>query len=254
MRTSLTRPRAATLHLALSVAIATCVFLAVRWVWYPGPLFDGAGGRDLFLLIVTVDVVLGPLITLIVFKPGKRGLAFDMAFIAVMQLAALGYGLWSISLSRPVYVVFVKDRFELTRASDIDAAELAKARGTPYEHLPWTGPRYIGVAFPSDPGVQFEIMMSASAGRDINAYPRFFAPYEATAADAAAKAQPLSALKAYNRGREAEIDALPAKYGRAPAELVFLPLKTGKADLAVILAAGTGAVLGLEPLTPWEYR
>lgn len=254
MRFPLTRLQAAALHLAASAAVATCVFLAVRWVWYPGPLFDGAGGRDLFLLIVTVDVVLGPLITLIVFKPGKWGLRFDMVTIAVLQVAALGYGLWSISLSRPAYIVFVKDRFELTRVSDIDEVELARARGTPYERFSWTGPRTIGVVFPKNPDEQFEIMMSAAGGRDINTYPRFFAPYEATAAQAAAKARPLEELKPYNRGREAEIDALPSKYGRAGSGLVFLPLKTGKADLAVILAAGTGAVLGLEPLIPWEYK
>ena len=254
MRTPSNRFRAAALHLGISMVIAACVFLSVRQLWYPGALYDSAGGRDLFLLIVTVDVVLGPLITLIVYRPGKPGLRFDMTTIAVLQLAALGYGLWSLSLSRPVYVVFVKDRFELTRASDIDSADLEKARGTPYQRLPWTGPGYIGVTFPKDPNEQFELMNSASAGKDIHTYPRYFAPYERTASVAAAKAQPLAALRRFNAGRDAEIAALPAKYGRAEAELAFLPLKTGKADVTVILGARDGAILGLERLTPWEYR
>jgi hypothetical protein len=254
MRTSLTRLQAATLHLGISAAVAACVFLAVRWLWYPGALFDLAGGRDLFVLIVAVDVVLGPLITLIVFRPGKWGLRFDMVTIALLQVAALGYGLWSISLARPAYVVFVKDRFELTRATDIEPADLERARGTPYARLGWTGPRYIAVAFPKDPNEQFEIMMSAAAGRDIHVFPRYYTAYEPLAAQAAARAQPLAALKPHNPGREAEIDALPRRYARESRELVFLPLKTGKADLTVILAAGTGAVLGLEPLTPWEYK
>lgn len=254
MRTPSNRFHAAGLHLAISMVIAACVFLSVRHLWYPGALYDSAGGRDLFLLIVTVDVVVGPLITLIVYRPGKPGLRFDMATIAVLQLAALGYGLWSLSLSRPVYVAFVKDRFELTRASDIEPADLEKARGTPYARLPWTGPRYIGVAFPKDPNEQFELMTSASAGKDIHTYPRYFAPYERTAADAAAKAQPLAALRRFNPGRDAEISALPAKYGRAEADLAFLPLKTGKADVTVILGARDGAILGLERFIPWEYR
>lgn len=254
MRTSFTRPQAAALHLGISIAVAACVFLTVRWLWYPGLLFDLAGGRDLFILIVAVDIVVGPLITLIVFKPGKWGLRFDMFTIAALQVAALAYGLWSISLSRPVYVVFVKDRFELTRANDIDEPEAARAAGTPYERLSWTGPRYVGVDFPKDPSLQFEIMMSASAGRDINTYPRFFVPYEQRAASAAEKAQPVAGLKPYNPGREGEVEALAAKYGRQARDLAFLPLKTGKADLTVILAANTGAVLGLEPLTPWEYK
>jgi hypothetical protein len=254
MRKPRNRFRAAALHLGISMAIAAAVFLSVRHVWYPGALYDSAGGRDLFLLLVTVDVVVGPLITLIVYRPGKPGLRFDMVTIALLQLAALGYGLWALSLSRPVYVVFVKDRFELTRASDIEAADLERVRGTPYGRLPWTGPRHIGVAFPKDPNEQFELMVSATGGKDIHTYPRYFAPYESTALQAAAKAQPLASLRRFNPGLEAEIEAIPAKYGRPAAELAFLPLKTGKADVTVILGARDGAVLGLERLHPWEYR
>ena len=250
----MTRFRAAALHLGLSAAIAACVFLAVRLLWYPGALFDLAGGRDLFVLIVVVDVVVGPLITLIVFKPGKWGLRFDMVVIAVLQLAALAYGLWSISLSRPVYTVFVKDRFELVRASDLEEGDLAPVRGTAFARLSWTGPRTISVEFPRDPAQQAEIMFSSAAGKDIHLYPRHYVPYAAHAKTAASKAQPLADLRKLNPERVADVDALPRKYGRAEAALAFLPLKTGKADLAVILSSGDGAVLGLEPLTPWEYK
>ncbi len=249
----MTRYRASATHLLLSLAVAAAVFIAVRMVWYPGVLFDGAGGRDLFLLIVAVDVTLGPLITLIIFKPGKKGLRFDLVVIAMLQLAALGYGLWAISLSRPVHVAFVKDRFELTRASDIETTDLAKARDPAYASLSWSGPEYIGVDLPVDPKEQFDLMVSATSGKDVHTYPKYFVPYAKHAAVAARKAAPLAQLRKLNPARAAEVDAIPGRVRRAESELGFLPLKTDRGDLAVILDVRDGKVLELLALRPWEY-
>ncbi|MEO7743376.1 MAG: creatininase family protein [Usitatibacter sp.] len=90
------------------------------FLWFPQPLFRGAGGRDLFLVLALVDVTIGPLITLVIFKPGKPGLKFDLATIAVLQLAALSYGTHVLFEARPVWVVFLKDRFDLIRANQIE--------------------------------------------------------------------------------------------------------------------------------------
>ena len=51
-------------------------------VWYPQPYFAAMGGATLILLLIGVDVVIGPLITLIVFDPKKKSLRFDLAVIA----------------------------------------------------------------------------------------------------------------------------------------------------------------------------
>ncbi len=249
----MTRYRASTIHLGLSIAIAAVVFILVRIVWYPGLLFDGAGGRDLFLLLVAVHVTAGPLITLIVYKPGKWGLEFDLVVIAILQLAALGYGMWSVSASRPAYVVFVKDRFELTRAGDIEPHDLEKARGTPYGSLGWTGPEYISVDFPRDPKEQFDLITSAMAGKDIHTYPKYFTAYAKHAAVAAKKASALIQLRKLNPARVAEVDAIPGRLGIGEAQLGFLPLKTDKGDLTLVLDLRDGKVLELLALRPWEY-
>src|SRR4051812_17228335 len=83
------RLRAASVHFAISLAIATSVFLAIYFVWFPGALFAGAGGRGLLLLIFFVDVTIGPLLTFIVFVPGKKNLVLDLCVIAALQLGAL---------------------------------------------------------------------------------------------------------------------------------------------------------------------
>ena len=76
--------------------------------WYPYPYRELSGGRELFALVVAVDVVLGPLITLVIFNPAKtrRHLVMDFTVIGLLQVAALAYGLWTVFVARPVHLVF----------------------------------------------------------------------------------------------------------------------------------------------------
>ena len=85
----------------LSFAVATAVLAFMLSLWYPGPLFEAAGGDRLVFILVAVDVTLGPLITLVIFKAGKKGLKFDLAVIASLQLAALVYGMHTVYVARP---------------------------------------------------------------------------------------------------------------------------------------------------------
>src|SRR5262245_30915782 len=98
----MSRWKAAGIHLLLSAAIAAAVVIFMLTVWYYWPLFEAAGGSRLILILVGVDVTLGPLITLIVFKSGKKSLKFDLTVIALFQVAALIYGIYTFYLARPV--------------------------------------------------------------------------------------------------------------------------------------------------------
>jgi hypothetical protein len=99
---------AATIHLGLSLLVAALAALLVFLVWYPYPYREISGGRDLFLLLVAVDVIMGPLLTLTIFnlKKPKGELRRDLAVIGLLQLAALGYGLCTMAVARPVHLVF----------------------------------------------------------------------------------------------------------------------------------------------------
>src|SRR5215218_9788376 len=108
-----TRWQAAPVHLVISAIIAVLVFATMLLLWYPRPYFTVAGGFTLMLLLIGVDVVIGPLLTLVVFDPRKKSLKFDLAVIVVLQLAALIYGVWIMFSARPVFVAFAGDRFEV---------------------------------------------------------------------------------------------------------------------------------------------
>ena len=252
-RKTTTRWRAAAVHFALSVLIASLVFAAIYFVWYPGALFGSAGGRDLFMLIACVDVVIGPLITLIIFVPGKKGLAFDLTVIAILQVAALSYGVWVLYDSRPVWIVFVKDRFELVRANYVLDEERAKAK-PPFSELPIDGPRIAGARMPTDPDEQLRISITATAGQDVQTYPQYLVAYDEVKREAVAKSLPFERLAKLNEPRRARVDAIPARLGRAAEAIRYLPLRAGKVDLTVLVDGKSGDYLGVEDLRPWEYK
>lgn len=252
MLSAMNRSKAALTHFGLSVLVVGTVFLLVYFLWFPEPLFRGAGGRDLFLILAAVDVTLGPLITLIIFKPGKRGLKFDLATIAVLQLAALAYGTHTVFEARPVWVVFLKDRFDLVRANQVEDADRDKARPE-FRALSMSGPRIAGARIPTDGDERFRTMVSGMAGLDVSSYPQHYVEYAEVRAEALAKSKPLADLRRVNPGREGEIARAVARTGRVEADLRFLPLRAGKRDLSVLLDAVSGEVVGLVDLKPWNY-
>ena len=131
---SLNRWKASALHLAISAVIATTVVALMLALWYPQHYFAAMGGATLVLLLIGIDVVVGPLFTLIVYDPKKKNLRFDLAVIAALQLAALAYGCSIMFNARPVYSVFVVDRFEVV------AANYVARRLDPHYPVLYSGP------------------------------------------------------------------------------------------------------------------
>jgi hypothetical protein len=244
----MSRWRASGIHLLLSAAVAAAMLAFMLTVWYPRPLFEAAGGDRLIFILVAVDVTLGPLITLIIFKAGKRGLKFDLAVIAMVQLSALAYGMHTVYLARPVYLVFTRDRFELVSAKDLDPEDLHKATHPEFDHLPLGRPRYIAALSPSDRNGREKILMSSLGGKDLQMFPQYYVPYEQEIGNALARAQPLATLL----GRDTErVQRGLESAGRSQEAVKYLPLRASQVDGAVLLDAKTGAPLGIVLVDPW---
>ena len=80
------------IHLAISLVVFLALLGIIILLWYPGILFSIDGGWEGLKIVMGVDVVLGPLLTLVVFKVGKPGLKFDLTCIAVAQIACMVTG------------------------------------------------------------------------------------------------------------------------------------------------------------------
>ncbi len=239
-------------HLLISAAIGAAVLAAMILVWYPPPFFEAAGGFGLVLLMVGVDVTLGPLLTTAVFNPAKglRKLKLDLAVIAACQLAALAYGVHVMYAARPAYLVFAVDRFDLVMANTLPATELAKAP-PPWNRLPVGRPPTVGARVPDDPKLKEESLFLALGGVDLTQQPRFFVPYPDVAADAARKGHPVAELVRQNPDRAAAIDAVVRASGRPESGLRFLPARAPNRDFAVIVDAGDGAIVDMILARPW---
>ena len=235
----MSRWRASGTHLLICLAIAAAVVTLMLTVWYPRPLFEAAGGNDLLFILVGVDVVLGPLLTLIVFRSGKRGLKFDLAMIGAVQLAALLYGVHVVYLARPAFIVFVKDRFELATAAELDPDELAKAKYPQFREPPITGPMLVAADMPTDPAERNEVVQAALAGRDLQHFPRYYVPYAGRRQEILAKALTVARMRALEPEIGEVIDAHLARSGIREDDVLTLLLRTRFAWIAVLIDPGT---------------
>ncbi len=99
------------IHLALSAAIFVVLAAIIIFFWYPGFLFQTDGGWQGIRLIAGIDLVLGPLLTLIVYNKGKKSLKADLSVIAAIQFSALFAGTYLVYQERPIAVIFADDKF-----------------------------------------------------------------------------------------------------------------------------------------------
>ncbi|MEE9336118.1 MAG: hypothetical protein V3U65_18685 [Granulosicoccaceae bacterium] len=112
------------IHLALSLLIFMTLVAVMVTLWFPGELFFLDGGWEGLKLVALVDLVLGPALTLCLYKPAKKGLLMDMSFIAAFQVAALAYGFVTTFEQRTAAVVFAESRFNtLSNVALIEANE-----------------------------------------------------------------------------------------------------------------------------------
>lgn len=247
----MSRWKAAAIHLSISACIAAIAAGLIFGLWYPPAYRTAAGADQLVLLLIGVDITLGPLLTLVVYKAGKWGLRFDLAMIALFQCVAFLYGMSVVTRARPAFVVAAIDRFVLVPANDLDAADLAKGSEPEFRSLSWTGPRLVGVQMPTDTKTRTDLLFSGLAGKDIEKYPEYYVDYPSVATDLLTHAKPVDDLIRKHPQSRDTIEAFLADHHHNAIEAVWLPVRGPRADLTMLLDRATGTPLGALPLDPW---
>ena len=244
------RVGAALVHLAASLFVALAVGLLVFVFWYPHPFREVSGGRDLFLLVIAVDVVLGPVLTLVAFNVRKprAELRRDIAVIALLQLAGLAYGLWTVQQARPVHLVFEIDRFRVVHRIDIPA-ELEGKAPAGIDIAPLAGPTVLSTRAFRNEGERMEFTMAALQGVHLGARPDLWEPYAAGRDRILLEAKPVSELKRKFPRHLPVIDDALRNAGRDAASVRYLPLIGRTAEgWTVLLDGGTAEIVGYLPL------
>lgn len=243
---------ASLVHLGGTVVVALMAALLVLWVWYPHPYSSLSGGRELFFLVVGVDIVCGPLLTLVLFTKTKprAELVRDLGLVVLIQLAALGYGLHTAYQARPLFLVHEVDRFRVIAEADFLGADVRKDIEALREELQptlFSGPRLVGTRKAKDMVEHAEVMFqSFKGGRDTSQRPDFYVPYSpAYALAATERAKPLSRfLGRFPDATKTASDVL-AGTGVGVADALFLPV-AHRQDWIVILDK-QGNIVGFMP-------
>jgi len=235
--------------LAISLGVAILAGLLVFGIWYPYPYREISGGRELFLILVAVDVILGPLITLAIFNRSKpfKELRRDLVIVVMLQLAALGYGMWTVFVARPVHMVFEVHRFRVVHALDVPTHLLSKAPAG-LDTMPVFGPTLLSTRPFKDSQEQADATLADLGGMTLGARPDFWQPYEAAKAQVLESAKPISELKRQFPEQAVEIDKAVATTGKAADALLYATLVGRKSFWTVLVDKESARVLAFIPL------
>jgi hypothetical protein len=237
----MSRWKAAAIHFGLSVVIVSTVLLGLIALWYPPELWRMAKVGGLVLILASVDVTLGPLLTLAVFKQGKRGMKFDLAVIALLQILGLAYGLHIMFQSRPVFLVAVPDRFELVFANEIEADDL-KLGAKGFDTLGWFAPKRVGARIPTDPEERNKRMLEVMEGKRLERSPKYFVPYDTVAGEMLGRARQIK--KAPTTAFDREVLSIVNERGLSPDSVVYHDIACTRGWAGLLLDAKTGAIVG----------
>ena len=231
------RLKASSIHFAISLVVALLAAMLVFRVWYPYPYRELSGGRELFLLVVGVDVVCGPLLTLVLFNTAKprAELWRDLGLVALIQMAALGYGLAMVWEARPLFLVQEIDRFKVIAAPDLDDASFAALPAALKPDL-WSGPLTVAIREPKTDQERDQVLFeSVQGGRDFAERPEFYLPYEGAAAlKSLNRAKPLAIFLQKQPSQQAAATELASKKSADIAQWLYLPVVARQDWVAVL--------------------
>lgn len=233
-------------HLSVSLLIAFLALLLVFIFWYSYPLAQAVGVTHLFLMMLAIDVIVGPVLGFIVYKEGKKSLKMDLAIIILIQLSALIYGLYSIEQGRPAYIAYNIDRFELVRKNELVDSNIQQAQPQ-FQKPSWFKPQYVATEFAKDTQQRNDEMFAeVFSGISIAQRPERYVELTQAKTQIQQRALPLNELEQYNS--KAEVEKALAKYPNADA---WLPLKANAVDMVVLLNKETAEVIKIVDLRPW---
>ncbi len=220
------------LHLlASSVALST-ILGSLYLGWYRWPAWVLTDVAHVVIVMVGVDVVLGPTLTFLIARSSKprRELVRDIAVIVVVQLCALVYGTASLWNGRPMYYTYSEGVLQLVQAYDIDPEEavLGRQRNPGLAPHWYSLPRWVWAPLPEDLDVRKKIVTSAiTGGDDVVSMPRYFKPWSEGLADLRARLKKVDNVAYFAPSQKRTLKERMRAAGLATDDMNAMPL-TGR--------------------------
>lgn len=233
-------------HLLISLIVASFSLWLIFGYWYPAPFYKMLGIGGLAFMMLAIDVILGPILTLLIAKEGKKSLKIDLAVIALVQVLALAYGLYSINKGRPVAVVFDINRFEIALNHNLDNDE-KRAIVREYAQNQHTNIPFVAVR-PAKDEREYQQRIKNELEYNIlsSANPHLYESVADNFAIIDAQAKPVAKLSGFNEG--VEVEQILAKYPQADK---FLPIVGSAKNITVLIDTKNKTVVDIVELRPW---
>lgn len=247
---------AAGIHFGATLLVAALAAAIIFFVWFPGELSAMVGGDKLFLLVVACDLVLGPLMSLVIYSSTKprRELIVDYAVIAAVQLAALLYGVYAVAQSRPAFIVFSVDRIEIVAALEFEDEDLAAGGAPEFRTRSWSGPRLASIELPTDVAERNELVFLGVSGKDVYLMPKYYRPYAAARHQVLEKSQPIAVLLQDAGAASESIERVVEKHGGAD-QIRWLLAKHRFGFAIAFIDVATSQPVGFLAVDPdWYYK
>ncbi len=240
------------IHLIGSAVVALVCAVLIFGVWYPYPYSTLVGGTTLFLMIVMVDIVSGPLLTLVVYnlsKP-KRELVRDIGIIVVFQMLVLLYGVYTMHQARPVLLAFEGEVFRVVSLPDIDIDRISLAPPA-LQEFSFFGPSLVGVKLITGTDSDFPRSITlAMQGLHPAFRPERWVDYEDQSKEIISKAKPLSFL--INKHPQKERIIFEAVNNSSVNNYGYFPLiAASHTDWVVVISLKDARPVAYLPLDAW---
>lgn len=233
-------------HLIVSLLLAILLLGLVFLFWYPAPLAKAVGVTSIILMLFAIDIVIGPLLGLLVYKEHKKSLKFDLAIIILVQISALLYGVFTLEQGRPAWIVYNVDRFELVRKNEILEEHIDKAKSK-FNHVPLLKPQYAMIENQKDPQKrQADLFTEVLGGVSLSQMPDRYIEFDQNILLKGNYIKNLDSL--YNYNEKSTVDKI---FNSTPTASGYVPLKANQTDMTVLLDKH-GQPLKIVDLRPWK--
>ena len=236
-------------HALISVLVAGASALFVFGLLYPPPYDALLGVGSIFLLLLCVDVVCGPLLTLLLANPAKpqRERWLDFSLVGLVQLAALLYGLHSVWVARPVVLAFETDRVVVVTANEVQTETLPQAPAG-LQTLPWWGGLQVSTRSAKSSEEFLTSVNLGLSGISPAMRPDWWVPWADGRVGIDQRAKPVTELLARRPQDAATLQAAIAATGLPTQQLRYLPLTSRRTKDWVALLDAQARIVGHAPV------